>query len=193
MQQYWKYLHTRTAYRNRIVGLREDTYHFLPNDITRDFTVLEFEDWVNIIPLTPAGEVVMIRQWRHGVREETLEIPGGLIGPEDASPLQAASREMQEETGYTSDDIVHLGTLFPNPAIQNNRCHTFLARSAVCSGAQNLDPTEAIRVELVPLERVLAMLAQGEITHGLVVAAFAYLLLQVITAGESGEIFSGKG
>ena len=56
MQQYWKYLHTRTAYRNRIVGLREDTYHFLPNDITRDFTVLEFEDWVNIIPLTPAGE-----------------------------------------------------------------------------------------------------------------------------------------
>lgn len=177
MRRYWNYIKSRIRYENRIVKLREDTYHFLPNDIIYDFTVFDLADWVNIIPVTPAGEVVMIRQYRIGVRRETLEIPGGLISDDDMDPAEAALREMIEETGYSSDDVVHIGTVEPNPAIQNNRCHTYLARNAFPKGKQKLDPTEAIGVELVEKTKVYEMIRQGRITHGLVIAAFAHLLI----------------
>lgn len=177
MKKYWNHLSSQKKYENPIVGVRQDRYHFLPNDIIKDFTVLEFGDWVNIIPITHDGHVVMIRQWRHGVKRETLEIPGGLISDDDADPRYAAAREMQEETGYHSKDIIHIGTVEPNPAIQSNTCHTYLASDAYHNAPQNLDPTEAIGVELIKKERVYDMIRSGEITHGLVVAAFAYLML----------------
>ena len=177
MKKYWNRLDANIIYENPIVGVRLDKYHFLPNDIIKDFTVLEFGDWVNIIPITKDGHIVMIRQWRHGVQRECLEIPGGLISDEDADPRYAAVREMQEETGYHSDNVIHLGTVEPNPAIQTNTCHTYLAADAYLGSRQNLDPTEAIEVELIKKERVFDMIRSGEITHGLVIAAFAYLML----------------
>ena len=177
MKKYWNYLDSRNVYENPIVRVRQDKYHFLPNNIVKDFTVLEFGDWVNIIPVTKDGNIVMIRQWRHGVQRECLEIPGGLISDEDADPGYAAAREMQEETGYHSDNIIHIGTVEPNPAIQTNKCHTYLAADAYLNTQQNLDPTEAIRVELVKKEHIYRMISSCEIAHGLVVAAFAYLML----------------
>lgn len=177
MKRNWNFLKSRLAYENRIVKVREDTYHFLPNNIVHDFMVMEFSDWVNIIPVTAEGDIVMIRQYRHGVKRETFEIPGGLISAEDTDPAEAGIREMTEETGYISDDVIHIGTVEPNPAIQNNRCHTYLARNAVIGSGQNLDPTEAIKVELVKHAKVYDMIRQGHITHGLVVAAFAHLMI----------------
>lgn len=177
MKKYWNYIDSQRVYEDRIVGVRHDKYHFLPNDIIKDYTVLEFEDWVNIIPVTKDGHVVMIRQWRHGVRRETLEIPGGLISPEDTSPADAAIREMAEETGYHSNNVIHIGTVEPNPAIQANRCHTYLADDAYLHSPQNLDPTEAISMELMKKEHIYRMIRSHEITHSLVVAAFAFLML----------------
>ena len=177
MKKYWNHLGSHTIYENPIVAVRQDKYHFLPNDIVKNFTVLEFGDWVNIIPITKDGDIVMIRQWRHGVQRECLEIPGGLISPEDPDPRHAALREMQEETGYHSERVIHIGTVEPNPAIQTNKCHTYLATDAYLNASQNLDPTEAIKVELVKLEDIYRMITSGEITHGLVVAAFAYLMI----------------
>ncbi len=184
MKRYWNRLDMQSVYENRLVRVRQDKYHFIPNGIVRDFTVLEFADWVNIIPVTNDGDIVMIRQWRHGVQRETLEIPGGLISPDDSDPAAAALREMQEETGYSSEKVLHIGTVEPNPAIQTNKCHTYLATDAFLWGTQNLDPTEAIHVELIKKQEVYAMIRSGRITHGLVVAAFAYLLLH---EGEQKE------
>lgn len=178
MHAHWKRLGTQVVYRNRLAALREDRYHFLPNDIVEDYFVLEFGDWVNIIPMTADDRIVMIRQFRHGTLSETLEIPGGLIDDHEVDARQAAIRELEEETGYTSTDIVHLGTVAPNPAIQNNRCHTFLARNVHRKQAQRLDPTESITVELMDKDVVYAKIRTGEINHGLVVAAFAHLLLK---------------
>lgn len=177
MKRHWNFLESRVVYQNRIVQVREETYRFVPNNIVRDFTVLGFADWVNIIPITPEGKVVMIRQYRLGTRSETLEIPGGLISEGDADPAEAALREMIEETGYHSDEVVHIGTVEPNPAIQNNRCHTYLARNAVPVSGQNLDPTEAIEVELVDRKDIPALVHSYRITHGLVLAALAHLMI----------------
>lgn len=177
MKSEWTRLSSREIYKNRIVRLREDMYHFIPNDIRKNFTVFEFSDWVNVIPLTAKGDIVMIRQFRHGTESVTLEIPGGLIEGEDENPATAALREMEEETGYSSDEMVHLGTVEPNPAIQTNRCHTFLAKNAYLKQGQNFDPTESITLELFKVDEVLKMMKKGRITHGLVVAAFAFFML----------------
>ena len=178
MKSEWIKLGSREIYQNRILCLREDTYHFIPNDIKKDFTVFEFSDWVNVIPLTADGYIVMIKQFRHGTDSVTLEIPGGLIEKNDSDPSVAALREMQEETGYFSDEMIHIGTVEPNPAIQTNRCHTFLARNAYLKSPQNFDPTESIELELIKAEKVLEMIKAGGITHGLVVAAFAFYMLR---------------
>jgi ADP-ribose pyrophosphatase len=177
VKRYWSHLDSHNVYANRIVRVRLDKYHFHPNDIVKDFTVMEFGDWVNIIPITKGGSIVMIRQFRHGIKRETLEIPGGLISDEDSNPADAALREMAEETGYYSQNIIHIGTVEPNPAIQTNKCHTYLATDAYLNTQQNLDPTEAILVELIEKQEVYRKIRSGQITHGLVVAAFAHLML----------------
>ena len=177
MKKDWKYLCSKSVFRNKLVCVRQDKYHFLPNNIIKDFTVFELGDWVNIIPLTEDGHIVTIRQFRHGVRRDTIEIPGGLISDDDSSPMEAAIREMEEETGYHSTDIVHIGMVEPNPALQTNRCYSFLARNVYPRSPQMLDPTEAIRVELIRKEDIYRMIHEAKITHGLVVAAFAHLLI----------------
>jgi 8-oxo-dGTP pyrophosphatase MutT (NUDIX family) len=91
--------------------------------------ILEARDWVNVIALTPRERIVTVSQFRFGIRQHSLEIPAGLVDPGEA-PLQAAQRELEEETGYTAREWKSLGWSFPNPAFLNNRVHNFLARNA---------------------------------------------------------------
>jgi len=93
-----------------------------------EFYTIETNDWVNIIPLTEDEKVVMIKQYRHGSQDVTLEIPGGLV--DDEGHKEAALRELKEETGYAGDEVQYLGAVNPNPAIFNNLCHTYLVRNA---------------------------------------------------------------
>ncbi|HLH77842.1 MAG TPA: NUDIX hydrolase [Candidatus Binataceae bacterium] len=140
-----------------------------------DFWVMECGDWVNIIPITREGQVVMVRQYRHGTEDLTLEIPGGMMDPEDGTALAAARREMWEETGYDSPEISELGRVRPNPAIQTNYCHSFLARDARLTRRPRLDGTEDIEVVLVGREEIAGLIVRGEISHALVITAFAFL------------------
>ena len=94
-------------------------------------------DWVTVVPITAAGRVVMIRQYRHGTGEIGLEIPGGVIDPGE-EPLAAARRELREETGYGASELASIGQVAPNPALQDNRCYSFVARGAFCARAQAL-------------------------------------------------------
>jgi 8-oxo-dGTP pyrophosphatase MutT (NUDIX family) len=144
--------------------------------VEHDFYVLSGNDWCNIVPLTADGDVVMIRQFRHGTRAVTLEIPGGIVDATDESPLAAARRELREETGYAAGRVVPLGVIEPNPAIQSNRCHTFVAHDVVLVGDGELDEAEDIEVVRLPLAEIPGRIAAGEITHSLVVVAFAWLL-----------------
>lgn len=178
MIEKWDKLDSVPQGQYRVFDVRKDHTRSPASGQEYEFYVIESPDWVNVIPLTPEGQVVCIRQYRHGTEEITLEVPGGVIDPEDGGdPMQAARREMREETGYDSDDLVPLGAVAPNPALQDNRCHMFLARNAQRNGAQALDGAEEIDVTLVDLDEVPALITGGKITHALVVVAF-YLLDQ---------------
>lgn len=163
----------------RVFSLRTDRARSPRTGEEHDFFILESPPWVNVIPLTPEGEVVLIRQYRHGVREVTLEIPGGLIEPGD-SPEGAARRELREETGYQAREMISLGHVHPNPAIQNNRCYTFLAIDAYPAGDQQLDDKEDIEVILKPLAEIPRLIREGQITHSLVVTAFYRYYLEYL-------------
>jgi 8-oxo-dGTP pyrophosphatase MutT (NUDIX family) len=144
------------------------------DDSEHDFFCIEAPDWINVIPLTRDDEVVMIEQYRHGTNEVTLEIPGGMVD-EGESAEGAAARELLEETGYGASRVLSLGRTRPNPAIQNNWLYSFLARDARFQRAPVFDSTEHAAVRLVPLADVPALIADGTISHSLVITSF-YLL-----------------
>jgi len=138
---------------------------------TGQFDVLKCRNWVNIIALTPNQEVVLVKQYRQGTDEITLEIPGGVIHHEE-DHFEGARRELEEETGYLAKEWALLGSVDANPAFMTNKCYTYLATGCVNSSSQNLDPFEEIDITTVALEKIPKLIQEGKITHSLVVAAF---------------------
>ena len=134
------------------------------------FYQIRADDWVNVVPVTPDGHVVMVRQWRHGCQELTLEIPGGIVDPGE-SPAEAAVRELLEETGFGGGRLEPLGSVNPNPALFGNRVHTFLVRGAAPLGPIRNASTEETSLVLVPRREIPALLRAEAIDHALVVAA----------------------
>ena len=167
----WPIVESRLERTFRIFNLRMDRARSPLSGAEHDFVVIESGPWVNVIALTESREVVLIRQYRHGTRQVTLEIPGGMVEAGD-TPLSAAQRELLEETGCRAESWIDLGYVHPNPALQDNRCHTFLALGATRPGPQALDEKEDIAVCLRPLAEVPRLIREGEISHALVIAAF---------------------
>lgn len=145
-----------------------------------DFIILECPSWVNVIPVTTEGKVVMIHQWRHGIGGDTLEIPGGVVEHGD-TPLLAAHRELREETGYLAEDMVPVGFVHPNPAFMDNRCYTYVAEGATLNGSQELDDKEDIDVVLMEPLEIPALIRNGVITHSLVVVAFYRYFMEYLS------------
>lgn len=173
----WHFIGTQSTESYRVFSVRRDRVRSPRTDLEHDFYIIESNDWVNIIPLTDDHQVVMVRQFRHGSREVTLEIPGGLVDEGD-TPKEAASRELLEETGYQADDWIKIGEVNPNPAIFNNRCHTFLAKNIKKIRDPIPDQTEDIEVVLTPLVEVPELIRKGEIDHAIVIGAFTHYFLR---------------
>ncbi|MCX7028170.1 MAG: NUDIX hydrolase [Spirochaetes bacterium] len=145
------------------------------------FSVLEANDWAVVVPLirSPGSpEFLMVRQYRHGSDASSLEFPGGLVETGE-EPLAAAARELAEETGWVSETIIHAGSVYPNPAIQSNRFHVFLAVDPEPSVERNLDEHEVVDALLVPAASVMDAMGEGEMSHALM--ATALFLVQRLT------------
>ena len=173
----WKLIRSQPAQSFRVFSVRTDTTVSPRTGIEHDFYVIETRDWINIIPLTDDDQMVMIRQYRHGSREVTLEIPGGLVDPGD-TPKKAAARELLEETGYQAKKWIKIGVGNPNPALFNNRCYTFLAQDIKKIAAPTPDQTEDIEVVLIPLADIPELIRKGEIGHAIVIMAFCHYFLR---------------
>lgn len=175
MVEDWKKTDSQQLADYRIFTVRQDTRLSPRTGHKHNFFVLDAGDWINVIPVTPKGKVVLIHQFRHGTGQVTLEIPGGMVDDEDGDPAVAARRELLEETGYAAGDIIHIGSVEPNPAFLNNQCHTYLALDAHWVQSPQFDGAEDIAVEEVDLAEVPELIRNGRITHALVVAAFYHL------------------
>ena len=146
-----------------------------PDNSLKTFSVLDTPDWAIVIPAieTERGrEFVMVRQWRHGARELSLEFPGGVFEKGENAAL-AAARELKEETGYSAGKIEMLGEFNPNPAIMSNRVYFFLAQDLKTPASQQLDEDEYVEVETVPWEEVLAGMGKPPYIHALMGTAMA--------------------
>ncbi len=172
MVEEWEKLDSESLADYRIFQARQDTRRSPRTGHVHRFYVLESPDWVNVIPLTPDDKVVMVHQFRHGREAITLEIPGGIVDAEDGSPAETARRELLEETGYVADQMVHIGTVDPNPAFLDNCCYTYLALGARQIQTPQFDGAEDIAIEEIPLTDIPELIRTGRISHALVVAAF---------------------
>jgi 8-oxo-dGTP pyrophosphatase MutT (NUDIX family) len=148
---------------------------------THRFYLLQSRDWCNIIPVTEDGKVVLVRQHRIGIDEQSLEIPGGIVDPEDADVQAGAIREMIEETGYVpvpGAKCRALGSSHPNPAILNNRVHSFVIGPVRREKDQKLDEGEMIECVEVPIAEIPEMIRRGDISHALMLNTFFFLALE---------------
>lgn len=141
------------------------------------FFGVQSPDWVNVIAVTTDERIVMIRQWRHGVAGPILEIPGGMVD-EGEDPQVAAARELYEETGYRAKRWTKLGGVNPNPALFDNRLHSYLAEACTVAGPGDADPHEETLVELYDRDAVDALMAAGRVDHALVLTAFLWWRLR---------------
>jgi 8-oxo-dGTP pyrophosphatase MutT (NUDIX family) len=170
---------------NRIFTLKTRMARSPRTGRNHEFYVLEAGEWVNVIPVTAAGRILLVQQYRHGTSEVTLEIPGGLIEP-GQTPAEAAVRELAEETGYRPGRLTCLGRVRPNPAILNNWCHMYLAEDVWPAGPATPDEAEDIELVEAGPDEVQGLIRAGRIDHALVLSAFL-LYFQIGSQTRSGE------
>jgi 8-oxo-dGTP pyrophosphatase MutT (NUDIX family) len=166
----WRVLEEEHLQHCKVFDVHRATMESPITGASHPFYRIESPDWVNVVALTPDDALVMVRQFRHGSRVVTLEIPGGLVDPGE-SPPEAAARELLEETGYRAGRLEDLGSLNPNPALFANRVHMQLALDCVRVAEIQNSSTEHTTVELLPRAALPDTLRGGEIDHALVVAA----------------------
>lgn len=171
----WSRTASRPLAECRIFNLHESSSVSPMTGNEHQFYYIQTADWVNIVPMTDDNEIVCIRQYRHGNETITIEIPGGMVDPGE-DPAVSAVRECREETGYECGEVQSLGVLAPNPALFDNRLHTYVARGAKPVGEIQNTSTEKTEVILIPLSKIPDMLMSGEIDHALVVATLWRLL-----------------
>lgn len=167
----WPQLGTKALGDYRIFKVRSDEKVSPRTGHKQDFYVIECVDWVNVIAVTPNRELVMVEQYRHGTNTVELEIPGGIMDAKDASPVATGVRELREETGYEGVNARLLASVFANPAIMNNTCHTVIVEDCLPKHPTEWDSGEDMLTRLVPVAEVPSLVASGKIRHPLVVAA----------------------
>jgi 8-oxo-dGTP pyrophosphatase MutT (NUDIX family) len=167
----WKKVGSKPIGDFRIFKLRSDFSIHPRTGEEHDFYVLDSVNWVNVIALTPDQKLVMVQQYRHGSGTVELEVPGGMMDPEETDPLVTAVRELREETGYVGENPRILGRIHSNPAIFSNDTFTVIIENCRLQQAVEFDHGEDLETLLVPVADVPKLVADEKIGHSLVVVA----------------------
>lgn len=174
----WKVIESTYLHKEPWLTVRKDRCELPNGHIVPSFYINEYPDWVNAFALTKEGKVIMVQQYRHGIREIGMEIPGGVI---DAGETwqQGAERELLEETGYRFAKLEYLGKISANPSTTNNFMHMFLATGGEKIAEQNLDQSEEIEIKLLSIEEVMQLIKENKIMQSLHVTCIFYALMQL--------------
>lgn len=165
----WKVLDREYIIKRPWLTARRDKVELPDGRVIEEYYVLEYPDWVNVIAITKEGQFVMERQYRHGLGVDSTELPCGVM-EKDEEPLEAAKRELLEETGYAGGEWTKLMAIGANPGSQNNLTHCFLAVGVEKIAEQSLDDTEELTVLLMSEAEVKSLLENNQICQALMVA-----------------------
>ncbi len=178
MIRHWEILNRKTLHDYKLMQIEGKEVRSPRTGKSMDVMAIHFPAWVVVLALTAEQEVVMVNQYRHGSEDVHLELPGGLVDPDDLSPLQAAQRELLEETGYGSRNFRLIGECFPQPAILSNKCFFCLAMDAEFQQAQALDEGEDLEVVKIPIADIPLKIHSNSIDNGMSLLAFCYFWMQ---------------
>ena len=173
----WNLLEDRLHAKCRIFEVRSQHFKHPKDGREGDFYVLNTSDWVNVLAVTPNEEIVMVRQFRYGSRELSLETPGGVI-EKGEDPVVAGLRELLEETGFSAESARLLSECRPNSAILSNRCYFVLAENVKKVTEVDFDPNEEIETVLVPIAKISDHIRSSKISHSLALNALFNLFLE---------------
>lgn len=169
----WKILESVQTFRDQYLGIRTDRCEREDGHIVPTYHVIQQTPWVTVIPMTDAGNIVLVREYRHAAEKVMIGLPGGVSDPGETDWESVAARELAEETGYSARAYHPIGTCYPNPAIQDNQLHFYLALGCAPSVTQSLDPNEQIEVLEMPYAEFLAY-ERLDVQHALHAAALFY-------------------
>ncbi|MDF5706882.1 MAG: NUDIX hydrolase [Nostoc sp. S4] len=167
----WKTLKSKMLLDDYWCQVRQDEIELPNGKIIDDYFVSIRPDVAMVLPITSSREIIFVRQYRHAVGDFFLELPAGNFDSTEESAEVAAIRELTEETGYISQELIKIGTLYDKPSKDTNQIHLFLAENVIKVREQQLDITEEIEIVLIPVESVLERITQGEISVAGTVAA----------------------
>jgi 8-oxo-dGTP pyrophosphatase MutT (NUDIX family) len=170
----WEILRSKYVVKDRWLSLRADDCRNADGQVIAPYYVLEYPPLVNVLALTPEHNVVLVKQYRHGIRQVILELPGGALDEQDASILDAAQRELREETGYAAEEWRETGTFCASPNNHTNTCYCFLAFGARYVTEPQREPTEHIEVVLMSLDELLERAYRAELRHSHHVASLFF-------------------
>ncbi|MBY0482449.1 MAG: NUDIX hydrolase [Chitinophagaceae bacterium] len=174
----WNVLESKDIFSENWLKLRKDKCMLPDGRIMDPYYVIEVPSWTNMVIITKDEKIVLVKQYRHASGEITLELPGGLL-EKGETPKISAIREMQEETGYVSNEIEFLSQVLSNPALHNNTAYFFLARNAEKMVATHFDPFEDLQLETYTKEELKQLLNEGKIQHGVQVGAIYQAMLRL--------------
>lgn len=172
----WKTILTEELLHNRWIRVRKDTVE-LPNKLViDDFYVVTISDAAAVVAITPERNILLKKEYRYACNEALIEIPAGMLEPDETDGLEAARRELLEETGYVSDNWTYWGATIESSSKLSNRMHMYLALDCKKVAGQTLDETEELDVLAVPLAQAADMVMRNEIrcnssAHGILRAA----------------------
>lgn len=183
----WKILESRYSFQDRWLRVRSETVQLSNDKILSPYHTLEFPDWVCAVVVTPAHDIVLVEQYRHGAKQAMTELPAGAVDErEDA--LGAMQREVLEETGHASEEWHRLGTYVVNGARHTNRVHAFLAMNARKVAPQHLDDSEVIHIHKLPWQDFTARLSSGDLNFAACQLACLFWLQRFVQASSDPQV-----